>query len=96
MPVWYFQDWKPNYGLYSKGISTRDIFQTLKEMYGVEVDATFVSRVTNKIIPHITERRNRPLEKNLCHGFYLWNKVKVKEENKLVKKSVYIVMRYSL
>ncbi|MGX9340235.1 transposase [Mycoplasma sp. 2261] len=50
-------------GLYSKRISTRYISQTLKEMYGVEVNATFVSRVTDKIIPHITEWRNRPLKK---------------------------------
>ncbi|MGX9339137.1 transposase [Mycoplasma sp. 1890] len=41
--------------LYSRGVSTRDISDTLKDMYAIDVDPSFVSRVTNKIIAQITE-----------------------------------------
>ncbi|MGX9372903.1 transposase [Mycoplasma sp. 3398] len=72
-------------GLYSKGILTRVISQTLKEMYGVEVDATFVSRVTDKIIPHITEWRNRPLEKTYAMVFIDGIRLKLQKKINLLK-----------
>ena len=41
--------------LYSQGTSTRDIERTMQEMYGIEVDATRVSKITDKILPVIRE-----------------------------------------
>ena len=41
--------------LYSQGTSTRDIEKTMQEMYGIEVDATRVSRITDKLLPLIRE-----------------------------------------
>lgn len=43
--------------LYSQGTSTRDIERTMQEMYGIEVDATRVSKITDKILPVIREWR---------------------------------------
>lgn len=48
--------------LYSQGTSTRDIEKTMQEMYGIEVDATRVSKITDKLRPLIPEWQNRPLE----------------------------------
>ena len=48
--------------LYSQGTSTRDIERTMREMYGIEVDATRVSKITDKLLPVIREWQNRPLE----------------------------------
>ncbi|WP_436358437.1 IS256 family transposase [Mycoplasma sp. 480] len=82
--------------LYAKGISTRDISKTLNELYGIEVEPSFISRVTDKIMPQIIEWQNRPLDKTYGMVFIDGIRFKVKEDNRLVEKSVYIVMGYSL
>ncbi|WWV63639.1 IS256 family transposase [Mycoplasmopsis felis] len=82
--------------LYSGGMSTRDISSTLHEIYGIDVEPSFVSRITDKIMPQIIEWRNRPLEKEYAMVFIDGIRFKVKEENRLVEKSVYIVMGYTL
>ncbi|WP_416373530.1 IS256 family transposase [Mycoplasmopsis felis] len=46
--------------------------------------------------PQIIEWRNRPLEKEYAMVFIDGIRFKVKEENRLVEKSVYIVMGYTL
>lgn len=51
--------------LYSQGISTRDIEKTMQEMYGIEVNATRVSKITDKLLPLIRGWQNRPLETHL-------------------------------
>ena len=49
-------------GLYAKGVSTRDIEETLAELYGVTVSATTVSAVTDKVKGQVKAWQNRPLE----------------------------------
>ena len=48
--------------LYSQGVSTRDIQETMREMYGIEVDDSRVSRITDKLLPVIREWQERPLQ----------------------------------
>jgi len=48
--------------LYSQGVSTRDIERTMREMYGIEVDDSRVSRITDKLLPVIREWQERPLQ----------------------------------
>ena len=48
--------------LYSQGVSTRDIQKTMQEMYGIEVDDSRVSKITDKILPLIKEWQERPLQ----------------------------------
>lgn len=48
--------------LYAKGLSTRDIVEAFQERYGVEVSATLVSRVTERVIEQVMEWQSRPLE----------------------------------
>ncbi len=48
--------------LYSQGISTRDIQKTMQEMYGIDVDDSRVSKITDKILPLIKEWQERPLQ----------------------------------
>ncbi len=49
-------------GMYSRGMSTRDIEDLVREVYGVEVSESTVSAVTNKLLDSITEWQSRPLE----------------------------------
>ena len=39
--------------LYAKGMSTRDISETMQDLYGVETNKDFISKVTDKILPEI-------------------------------------------
>ena len=48
--------------MYSKGMSQRDIEDSLREIYGAEIPQTLVSKITDKILPEVNEWQNRPLE----------------------------------
>ncbi len=48
--------------LYAKGMSTRDIVATFKEMYGADVSATLISKVTESVIDRVIQWQNRPLD----------------------------------
>src|SRR5262245_11039488 len=48
-------------GLYSKGMSARDIQATLKDLYGVEVSAGTISTVTDKVWHLVEAWQSRPL-----------------------------------
>jgi transposase-like protein len=76
--------------LYSQGVSTRDIEKTMQEMYGIEVDATRVSKITDKLLPVIREWQNRPLENVYAMVMLDAIHYKVREDGMVVKKAVYI------
>ena len=37
--------------LYAKGTSTRDVVDTIADIYGVEVSAATISTITDKVLP---------------------------------------------
>ena len=41
--------------LYARGMSTRDIHDQLKDLYGIELSAEMVSKITDKILPQVKE-----------------------------------------
>jgi len=47
--------------MYSKGMTTRDIEDTLREIYGAEVSPSLISKITDKILPEINEWQKCPL-----------------------------------
>ena len=47
--------------MYTKGMTTRQISDTLEDIYGFEVSEGFISDVTDKIMPQIEDWQNRPL-----------------------------------
>jgi len=49
-------------GLYTRGMSTTDIQEQVEQIYGVQVDSTSVSNITNAMLDSIKEWQNRPLE----------------------------------
>lgn len=48
--------------MYAKGMTTSDIEGHVRDIYGVEVSDTTVSRITDKILPVAKEWQQRPLE----------------------------------
>ncbi len=47
--------------MYAKGMSQRDIEDTIREIYGADVSQGMISRITDKILPAVNEWQNRPL-----------------------------------
>jgi len=43
--------------MYSKGMSQRDIEDTLRDIYGAEISQGMISRITDKILPEVTNGR---------------------------------------
>ena len=48
--------------MYAKGMTTRQISETIEDIYGFDVSEGFISDVTDKILPEIHDWQNRPLE----------------------------------
>ena len=78
--------------LYARGTSTRDIQETIAELYGVEVTASTVSAVTDKVWPLVEEWQNRPLEAVYPIVFLDALHVKLRREGKIENVAVYVVL----
>ena len=50
--------------MYAKGMTTRQISDTLEDIYGFEASEGFISDVMDKILPQIEDWQNRPLSEN--------------------------------
>ena len=48
--------------MYAKGMTTRQISETIEDIYGFETSEGFISDVTDKILPQIEDWKNRPLD----------------------------------
>jgi transposase-like protein len=83
-------------GLYSKGMSTRDIEDQMKDLYGIDVSPTMVSKITDKIMPLIVEWQSRPLDRVYPIVFLDAIHFKVRKENRIVSKAAYSVLGINL
>jgi transposase-like protein len=48
--------------MYAKGMTTRQISETIEDIYGFETSEGFISDVTDKILPQVEDWQNRPLD----------------------------------
>ena len=78
--------------LYARGMSTRDISDTVKDIYGVEVSAAMISKITDKIIPKALQWQNRPLDTVYPIVFIDCVHFNVKTDNMVTKKAAYVVL----
>ncbi|MFC2125669.1 IS256 family transposase [Bacteroidota bacterium] len=82
-------------GLYSRGMSTADIQEQIEQIYGVQVEASSVSNITNTLIDSIKEWQNRPLEEVY---FVVWMdgiSIKIRHNGKIINKTIYLVVGLS-
>ena len=79
-------------GLYATGMTTRDISEQIRELYGVDISAETVSNITNRILPLVSEWQNRPLEKTYAFIFMDAIHYKVREDKQIVVKAAYVVI----
>jgi putative transposase len=78
--------------MYSKGMSTRDIEDHLRDIYGVDASASLISRITDKIMPELAEWQSRPLSEVYPVVFFDGIHFKVKKDGKVINKCMYTVL----
>jgi putative transposase len=78
--------------LYAKGQTTRDIAETLKELYGSEISHTLISQVTDSVLEEVEQWQNRPLESLYPIVYLDCIVVKVHQDKRVIKKAVYLAL----
>lgn len=73
-------------------MTTRDIVGAFKEMYGAEVSATLISKVTDAVIEEVIEWQNRPLNSIYPVVYLDCIVVNVMQDKRVINKSIYLAL----
>lgn len=79
-------------GMYSRGMTTRDIEDQVREIYGVDVSEGTISNVTNRLIDNIKQWQVRPLEPVY---FVVWMdgiSLKIRSNGRIINKTIFLVI----
>jgi len=79
-------------GMYAKGMSVRDIQETLHELYGVEVSPTTLSAITDKVWGLVEAWQNRALASVYPIVYLDAIHIKLRHEGKVENLAVYTVL----
>ena len=78
--------------MYAKGMTTRQISETINDIYGFEASEGFISDVTDKMLPRIDEWQYRPLANIYPVVFIDAIHFSVRQDNIVSKLAAYVVM----
>lgn len=82
--------------LYAKGMTTRDIAETMEELYEVEVSHDLVSHVTETVQSEVTAWKSRPLSEVYPVLFMDGLVVSIRSEGKIAKFTVYLALAITI
>jgi len=78
--------------LYARGMTMREIQGFLRETYGTDVSAEFISSVTEAVMAEVTTWQARPLEPMYPVVFFDALRVKIKEDAVVRNKAIYLAL----
>lgn len=78
--------------MYAKGMTTRQISETIEDIYGFEVSEGMVSDITDKLLPQIEEWQNRPLASVYPIVFIDAIHFSVRDDGVIRKLAAYVVL----
>jgi putative transposase len=78
--------------LYAKGMTTREIVSTFKEMYDADVSPSLISKVTNAVLEQVIEWQSRPLDAVYPIVYLDCIVVKVRQDRKVINKAIYLAL----
>ena len=78
--------------MYPKGMTTRQISETIEDIYGFEVSEGMVSDITDKLLPQIEEWQNRPLASVYPIVFIDAVHFSVRDDGVIRKLAAYVVL----
>lgn len=76
--------------MYAKGMSNRDIEDHIRDLYGLEVSPTLISKITDRIVPEIREWQSRPLKGIYAIVFFDAIHYPVRTDGTVKQRAVYI------
>ena len=76
--------------LYAKGMMTREIVATFKEMYDADVSPTLISKVTDSVLEQVVEWQSRPLDEVYPIVYLDCIVVKIRQDKQVINKAVYL------
>lgn len=82
--------------LYAKGMSQRDIADTVEEIYGFEVSHETISTITDRVIEAAEEWQTRPLKKFYTFLFVDCLYVSIRKETEIRDCAVYVILGYDV
>ena len=78
--------------MYAKGLTTRQISEQIEDIYGFEVSESFVSCVTDKLLPEIEDWQHRPLAELYLIVFIDAVHFSVKDNHIIRKLAAYVIL----
>ena len=78
--------------LYAKGMTTREIAATFKELYDADVSPALVSKVTDAVMEQVVEWQTRPLDAVYPIVYLDCIVLKVRQDNRVINKSVFLAL----
>jgi transposase-like protein len=83
--------------LYAKGMTTRDIQEIVRELYGVEVSPTLISEITADLDAEVTAWRTRPLDGVWPIVYFDGIVVHARDDNgRVAQRTVYVALGVNL
>ncbi|MDN2481690.1 IS256 family transposase [Vibrio agarivorans] len=78
--------------LYAKGMTTREIVATFKEMYDADVSPSLISKVTDSVLEQVIEWQSRPLDEVYPIVYLDCIVVKIRQDKQVINKAVYLAL----
>ena len=82
--------------MYAKGMSQRDIAETIEEICGFELSHETVSNITDRVLDQVDEWQNRPLKKFYTFLFVDCMYVSIKKDYETKNCAVYVILGYDV
>ncbi len=82
--------------MYGKGLSQRDIAETIEDIYGFELSHETISSITDRVMDELEEWQNRPLKKLYTFLFVDCLYVTIRKDHEAKKCAVYVILGYDM
>ena len=82
--------------MYARGMSQRDITDTIEEIYGFSLSAEQISNITDRVLDEVREWQNRPLKPMYAFLFVDCLYVDIRREMETKSCAVYVILGYDL
>ena len=82
--------------MYARGMSQRDIADTIEEIYGFEISHETLSAITDRVIDTAREWQNRPLKKFYAFLFVDCLYVNIRKDAQTKSSAVYVILGYDI
>ena len=82
--------------MYARGMTTRDIGSALKDIYGVDMSASFISNVTDSVLTEVKAWQSRPLDPIYPIVYLDAIHIKNRNDGPVISKPVYLAIGINL